>query len=280
MEPRGLPIIVKSRLIADLRNLGLESAQVVMLHASVKAIGWIVGGPDVVLDAILEVLTPAGTLMMYVAWESDVYQMAVEPWSQEKRQAYLSEHPAFDAATSRSYRPWSILTEYIRTRPGAHRSENPEWSVVAVGSQAEWLTKDHPLQHGSGPGSPFEKLVRAQGKLLLLGSPVSDVSILHYAEYLAQVPDKRSVRYQVPMMRHGQREWVLVEELDSGGGIVQWPGGHYFQLIMEAYLATGRGRRGRVGAAQSYLFEAADLVHFAARWMEREFGKLSGNQDA
>lgn len=63
MEP---PLVTKSCLVADLRGLGVHAGQSVMLHASVKAIGWVVGGPDVVLDALLEVLTPSGTLIMGV----------------------------------------------------------------------------------------------------------------------------------------------------------------------------------------------------------------------
>jgi aminoglycoside 3-N-acetyltransferase len=267
------PVITRSRLVTDLRALGVEAGQVVMLHVSVKAIGWVVGGPDVVLDALLEVLTPDGTLMMYVAWEGDAYEMDTEDWPEARKQACLAEHPPFDAARSRAYRKWSILTEYLRTRPGAHRSANPECSMAAVGAQAEWLTRDHPLQHGAGPGSPLEKLVQAGGKVLLLGSPTSDVTVLHYAEYLADVPDKRTVRYRAPLLREGQREWVWVEELDGNKGIADWPGEEYFSPIVQGYLDSGRGRAGKVGAAESYLLEAPEVVDFAARWMEREFGE-------
>ena len=103
----------------------------------------------------------------------------------------------------------------------------------------------------------------------LLGSPRSDVTILHYAEYLADVPSKRVVCYQAPLMRDGERVWVEVEELSSDAGIADYPGEEYFRPLMEAYLATGRGRQGLVGAGESYFFDAPDLVAFAARWMER-----------
>jgi len=247
----------------------VEAGQVVMLHASVKAVGWIVGGPDVVLDALLDVLTPAGTLMMYVAWEDSPYPM--NEWPPEKQQAYQAECPGFDPTTSRACREWGILTEYIRTRPGARRSENPEWSMVAIGEKAEWLTKDHPMQYGAGPGSPLHKLVDARGKVLLLGSPLNRVTLLHYAEHLARVPDKRIARYRLPVIRDGRREWVQFEELESSKGIVDWPQGDYFEAIMREFLATGKAREGKVGAAQSYLFDAAEVVEFGAGWMEREF---------
>jgi aminoglycoside 3-N-acetyltransferase len=272
MSREDPPLITRSRIVRDLRSLGLEAGQVVMLHASVKAVGWVVGGPDVVLDALLEVLTPAGTLMMYIAWEDGTYEM--RGWPEEKRQAYLDECPGFDASTSRAHRKWSVLTEYLRTRPGARRSGNPEWSMAAVGEKAGWLTKDHPMNHGAGPGSPMARLVEAGGKVLLLGAPLTAVSLLHYAEYVARVPNKRSVRYSEPVMQEGRREWVEIEELDSEDGIADWPGpgGDYFTAIMQEFLSSGRGRQGLVGAGESYLLDAAELVDFAARWMEREFG--------
>ncbi len=69
------PMITKSRMIEDFIALGVRPGQVVMLHASVKAVGWVVGGPDVVLNALREVLGPEGTLMIYVGWEDGTYEM-------------------------------------------------------------------------------------------------------------------------------------------------------------------------------------------------------------
>lgn len=60
------PPITRSRLVEDLKKLGVSSGDVIMLHASVKSVGWIVGGPDRVIQALLDVLGEEGTLMMYV----------------------------------------------------------------------------------------------------------------------------------------------------------------------------------------------------------------------
>jgi len=270
MDRSELPIVTRSRIADDLRNLGVLPGQVVMLHASVKAIGWVVGGPDMVLQALFDVLTPAGTLMMYVGWEDTLYHLA--EWPADRQRAYLEECPPFDPARSRAYRKWSILTEYLRTWPGAYRSNHPEASVAAVGAKARWLTEDHPLQYGYGPGSPLAKLCQAQGQVLLLGAPLDTITLLHYAEHLARVPNKRVVRYKIPILRDGQRVWVDIEEFDTSRGIVDWEGEDYFAIIAREYLASGQGRSGKVGAAPSYLFEAAGLVEFGIAWMERTFG--------
>ena len=263
--------VTYSQLVRDLTRLGVAPRQIVMLHASVRAIGWMVGGPDVVLQALLDVLTPAGTLAMYVACEDCTDDWA--EWSPERQAAYRAECPPFDPATSRANREWSILTEYLRTRPGACRSANPGASVAAVGARAAWLTEAHPLQYGYGPGSPLAKLCEADGYVLQVGVPLSTVTLLHYSEHMAAVPDKRTACYSVPLLRDGQRVWVEVEEFDTSRGIVEWEGGDYFAAIVQDYLASGGGRSGTIGAAQSHLFEAAALHQAALRWMERMFGR-------
>jgi aminoglycoside 3-N-acetyltransferase len=263
-------LVTRSRLVRDFTDLGVRPGGVVMLHASVKAVGWIVGGPDVVLHALREAFGPDGTLMMYVGWEDGTYETG--SWSEAKRTAYLEECPPFDPATSRAVMGWSILTEYLRTTPGACRSANPEASMAAIGAKADWLTADHPLDYGFGRGSPLEKLCGAGGEVLLLGSPLDAVTLLHHAEALADVPGKRTVRYTQPILADGRKTWVEVEEFDSSRGIKDWGEGDYFVALVEDYLASGQGRRGQVGAARSYLLDAGDLVRFGVEWMEREFG--------
>lgn len=62
-------LITYSGLVEDFKTLGVAPGQVVMLHASVKSVGKIVGGPNVIIQALLSTLTPTGTLMMYAVWE-------------------------------------------------------------------------------------------------------------------------------------------------------------------------------------------------------------------
>ncbi len=264
----GLPVITKSQLVRDLTRLGVEAGQTVMLHASVRAIGWIVGGPDVVLHALREVLTPQGTLMMYAGWEERVEHF--DEWPPETQAAYLAECPPFDPATARANRKWSILTEYLRTTPGAQRSGNPCASIVAVGAKAQWLTENHPLQYGYGPGSPLAKLCEI-GEVLQIGVPIETLTLLHYSEHMANVPHKRIVRFRVPLLRDGRRVWAEIEEFDTSEGIRDWPDGDYFAAIARDYLASGHGRRGMIGAAQASMFDAVTLHAFAVQWLEREF---------
>jgi aminoglycoside 3-N-acetyltransferase len=263
-------IVTRSRLVKDFIDLGVRPGGIIMLHASVKSVGWVVGGPDVILHALREALGPDGTLMMYVGWEDGTYEM--DSWPEAKRRAYLEECPPFDPATSRAVKGWSILTEFLRTTPGARRSSDPEASMAATGAKAAWLAEGHPLNYGFGRGSPLEKLCEAAGEVLLLGTPLDTVTLLHYAESLADVPSKRTVRYRQPILVDGRKTWVEVEEFDTYRGVMRdYEDGNDFEAIVEAYLAAGHGRTGPVGAASSYLFDARDLTAFGVRWMERRF---------
>ena len=51
-------------LASDFRKLGIAPGDTVMLHASVRAVGEVAGGPDAIHLALKSALSPEGTLMM------------------------------------------------------------------------------------------------------------------------------------------------------------------------------------------------------------------------
>ena len=169
-----------------------------------------------------------------------------------------------------------MLPEVIRTWTGAVRSHNPGASMVAIGGRAEWLCSGHPLDYGYGPGSPLGKLVEAGGDVLLLGSSLDSVTLLHHAEHLARLPDKRIVRYQVPTAQ-GDR---CIEEFDTSEPVIAGMPENYFEKIVERLpdgdrRETGAGRRRPVSAA------AGDRRWWTSRWprWSGEFGSPEQNRE-
>jgi aminoglycoside 3-N-acetyltransferase len=258
-------LVTHSQLVDELKALGVAGGQIVMVHASVKAIGTIMGGPNVIVEALLDTLTPAGTLMMYVGWE-DIpdFIFTLAPVIQ---QTYYAEHPPFDPRIARAVRDHGILAEIVRGWPGAQRSLNPEASVSAIGARAEWVTRDHPLNYGYGVGSPLARLVEAGGQVLLLGAPLDTLTLLHYAENRARLREKRIIHYSCPILREGQRAWIEIEDYDTG----EPHAAYTFEGIAHEYLALGRGHQATIGNARSCLFDAADLSAFAIGWLEERF---------
>src|SRR5437764_1831814 len=172
-----MPAIGRSGLVADLRSVGLRPGAIAMVHTRMSALGWVVGGSETVVRALLDALGPDGTLAAYASWQEHVYNAA--DWPAEHRDAYLAEPPVFDPATGEAARDHGRIPERIRTWPGARRSVHPEASVVALGPRAEWLTDVHPADDGYGAQSPFARLVEAGGQVLMLGAPLETVTLLH-----------------------------------------------------------------------------------------------------
>ncbi|MBK8035159.1 MAG: aminoglycoside 3-N-acetyltransferase [Chloroflexi bacterium] len=264
------PVVVRSQLGADLRRLGLRAGDTVLLHVSVKSIGWMVGGPQVVLKAIFDVLTAEGTLMMLASWEGNPYEL--DEWSDEEQQRWLDECPPFDPETSPAdHRELSILAEYLRTWEGAQRSTHPLASFVAVGHKATWLTEVHPRHYGFGVDSPLGRLCAADGRVLVLGAPLSNLTLVHHAEQLVELPSKQLDQYQMPILQAGKTVWVDVEEFDTTDGIADFGVEDYFLEIGRAFAATANARKGTVGEAQAYLFPADGLKSFAIEWMQQHY---------
>jgi aminoglycoside 3-N-acetyltransferase len=126
-----------------------------------------------------------------------------------------------------------------------------------------------------GPGSPVAKLCETAGKVMLIGSDPDQVTLLHYAEHLAPIPDKRILRLRAPIVDENGGHWVEWEEFDTTSrGIVDWPE-RFFASIMEDFWATGQVMAGRIGCADVKFFDAQALVDHAVPMMVRVAAELA-----
>jgi aminoglycoside 3-N-acetyltransferase len=266
--------VTRSRLAADLRKLGLREGGIAMVHTRMSALGWVVGGSETVVRALLDALGPEGTVAAYAGWEEHVYRPEDRP--AEHREAYLVEPPVFDVATAEAVYEHGRIPERLRSWPGAERSDHPEASVVAVGPRGAWLTTEHPDDDAYGPGTPFARLVEADGQVLLLGAPLETVTLLHHAEALARVPEKRRVTYRAWVAEDGRPVERTYSDIDTGRGAFPYERlaleEDELAVIARAALAAGIGVRGLVGSAESHLFPARELTAFAVAWLEQRFG--------
>jgi aminoglycoside 3-N-acetyltransferase len=270
------PAATRQGLAADLRALGIHGGDVLMVHAALRSVGPVVSGADAIIAAIRDVLGPDGTLMVYTDWEADIWESdesALSLVTHTVRPAIRYAVVPFDPHASRATRDNGALMELVRTLPGAVRSANPGASCAAVGAKAAWLTAGHALDYGYGETSPFAKLVEARGKVLMLGATTDHMTVLHHAEHLAQIPGKRIVRIEYPLVAGGRTEFRWVEEFNTGIPVVEGLDDDYFATIVGDFLAVGHGRTGKVGNAVSVVVEAAEVVPFAVRWLESRFAR-------
>ena len=250
----------------DLAALGLGAGDNVMVHASLRKLGAVLGGADGVIMALRVAVGPQGSILAYTSWDEQ-YEDALD--DDGRLPADVKPHiPAFDPAASRACRDHGALAEAIRSTPGAQRSGNPGASVAALGARAEWFTADHPLDYGYGPESPFARLVAAQGQVLMLGAPWDTMSLLHHAEHLAQIPGKHVKRLEVPLAGPAGVIWRMIEEYDTSDPVMDGLHDDYFADIVSDFLNSGQGRQGRVGDAPAVLVPAAAITAFAVDWLE------------
>jgi aminoglycoside 3-N-acetyltransferase len=265
--------VTQSDLVRDLAALGVSPGAIVMVHTRMRDLGWVIGGPDAVVAALLEAVGPDGTVMAYAGWDQDPYHMPT--WPSEVREAALKELPPFDPAVSEANRDNGRVPERIRTWPGAIRGPHPEASMVAIGPKAGWLVSPHPDDDPHGPGTPFSRLCDIGGYVLMLGAPLETITLLHHAEALADAPAKRRVTYRMPILEGGEKVWRQYEDIDTAEGAFDYDAiveGDAFETIALAALDAGVGVEGGVGQSVSYLFEADRLVRFAVEWLESRFG--------
>ena len=262
-------------LSAHLRALGLAESDAVMVHAGLRAVGPMEARGVTLVEAILDTIDPGGTLLAYTDWIGG-YEHLLDD-AGHLPDALKAGVTPFDPATSPATPDNGAFVEIVRRWPGAMRSDSPGPSVAAVGAKATWFTADHSLDYGYGGRSPFARLVEAGGKVLMVGAPLDTMTLLHHAEHKADIPEKRVIRIEVPLLRDGRTEWHMVEEFDTSNPVVAGLADDYFAEIVEAFLATGRGRRGKVGKADSVRVPAREIVEFAVRWLEARFSMPVGN---
>jgi aminoglycoside 3-N-acetyltransferase len=259
----------RASLAGDFRRLGIAAGDTVMLHASVRRVGPVAGGPDQIHLALKDALTPAGTLMMYASCPEHYDEVGRGHLSAEQERELLESLPPFDAATARSARDNGALVELLRTWPDSRVNDHVARFVV-WGRHARRLIATQPWDWAFGQGSALERFVELDGRILLLGSDTDAVTFLHYAEHIVDVPDKRVARFKVPVLEDGRRVWRDMAEYDtSEPAHASWPE-RLFGEIVEGYLAETGNEGAPVGTARSYLLNARGLLAHGLRVMREK----------
>ena len=258
----------RRQLATHLRSLGVAPGDVVMAHASVRAVGEVAGGPDEIHLAVKDALTGDGTLFMYASCPRYFDEIGRGNLTPAQEAELLEKLPPFDPLTARSSRDNGALVELLRTYGGAQVNSHVARFVV-WGKETNRLLLPQPWDYAFGRGSLLERFVALDGKILLLGSDHDNVTFLHYVEHIVDIPDKRVARFKVPVLENGARVWRDMEEFDTSDGVhANWPD-RFFATIVDAYLEATGNSGGIVGTAVSHLLRARELLEFALPVMQR-----------
>jgi aminoglycoside 3-N-acetyltransferase len=250
--------VTRERLAADLRRLGVRPGSELLVHTSLSALGWVAGGAQAVVAALLDALGPEGTLVVptHTTGNSDPSTWGAPPVPESWWPVIRASTPAYDPRITPS-RGLGVAVEVARTWPGALRSEHPQDSFAAIGPQAGAITAGHALDSGFGERSPLARIEELDGDVLLLGAGHGSNTSLHLAEH--RVPDPPREPYGAAVMTPEGRRWATWEDVVADESD--------FAELGAAFDATGAVTIGPVGFGEARLMRQRALLAFAVDWL-------------
>jgi len=173
----------RSEIDSGLRELGVQAGDVMLVHSAMRTMGQVEGGAQTVVDAMLGVLGPTGTLVV------STFTFAHE----------ASDNPVIDPATDRS--EMGIITEAARLHSEARRSTAFRHSFAAIGKRAQLLAENDPAMSPFDLRSSFGVMTVLNTKVILLGVTYSSSTSHHHAEFVCDVPYRQTVPMVVKVRR-------------------------------------------------------------------------------
>jgi len=256
--------VSKIQILKDLRKMGIKEGDMLYVFTSLKSIGYVPGGPETVLDALIETLGPDGTLVLpcfcFIRGEMTLT---------------LEANRIFDPKTTPTV--LGLIPETFRRRPGVYRSIHPTHSVCAFGSKAKWITEGHEnCTTTFGKGTPFDKMVELNAKTLGLGVDIRVITFYHYFE---DIMDNFPLNvycekeYEARVIADGKikKMKVRAHNPEVAKTRIDHQDGEFIRKYLTDYL-TSRGflKVGYVGEAKSWVIKAKDLMEALEELLKRK----------
>ena len=230
--------MTQADLVSGLHELGLAAGDTVLVHSSMKSFGYVEGGPEAVIEALLEVLGPRGCLVMSTLTIG------------------VKESPVvFDVRETPSVA--GLVTEVFRKRPNAFRSHHPVSSAAAEGWGAQVLARFH-TETPCGLISPVGQVYLRGGWCLFMGAPWASNTMFHVAEELvmpaylnmaefrnARLIDEEGHEHTVSFKRYNCYQGGVLRDLEDMG---------------PRYEAAGAVRHVPIGDSDCRMIRATDVV--------------------
>ena len=255
-------IVLKQDILAALKKIGISEGQTIMVHTSLSSMGFVCGGAQIVIEALLESVGTDGTVMMPTqSWKNldptaGVHWEEPEEWWQIIRDNWPAYHKDITPTNT-----MGAVAEMFRKWPGTLRSDHPARSVAANGKYAAYLTQGHDLSNIFGEGSPIGKIYELDGYVLLIGVGYDKNTSLHLADVRADYPGKHASTEYSAVTENGQRGWKEYRTL--------YVDGEDFEEIGEAFENSHSVQKVTLGNATLTLMKQRELVDFAVKWIEQ-----------
>lgn len=242
----------------DLMRLGINNNDTLLVHSSMSSMGWVCGGAQAVITALLSAVGSEGTLVMPAhsgEW-SDPAQWENPPVPKPWIQTIYDNMPAFDPEITPT-RGMGRMAELFRKFPGTIRSNHPHVSFCANGKYAAYITEKHALTPQLGMKSPLGKMYNLKAKVLLLGVDYNSCTSFHLSETL--INEMPMTKMGAAIVDNGERCWKWFDDYDYDT--------EDFILIGKEFEENYNVHKGKIGNAECKFFEMKDGVDFAKEWL-------------
>lgn len=252
--------ITKERLLKEFQKIGISKNQILEVHSSLSAFGYVIGGARTVVDALMEAVGENGTLLMPVhtsdnsepsAWENP----AVPP---EMYQTIREAIPPFDANDS-SLTDMGEVVENFRHRNGVVISNHPSTSYAAWGRYAKLLCNRQSLHFPLAEESPAARLYELKGNVLLLGVDFDSATCMHLAEYRC---DARPIQIRGACMQSTDGpKWKKFLDLDIDSEV--------FVKVRKSMQRKNMVKQTMLADCRIFYFSASQAIDEATSYLER-----------
>lgn len=255
-------LVLKEDIISAFKRVGVAQGQSVMVHTSLSNLGFVCGGAQTVIEALLETVGETGTIMMPTQSWKNLDPEAGVHWEEPKEwwQAIRDNWPAYNKEITPT-NTMGQVAEMFRKWPGAMRSDHPARSVAACGKYARYLTENHDLSNIFGDGSPIGRLYELDGYVLLIGVGYDKNTSLHLADARAEYPSKHLSTESSAVMIDGKRVWKSYETLYVDGEDFEKIGLEFEKCQTVAKTSLGNGI--------ITFMKQRELVDFAVDWIQK-----------
>jgi aminoglycoside 3-N-acetyltransferase len=245
----GKPAISRQDILAGLRQLGLKSGMSVVVHSSLSKFGYVLGGAEAVIQALMEVLGEQGTLLM-PSFNHDVPFRAGQPGYYDPKETGTIN---------------GVIPDTFWRMAGVYRSLDPTHPVAAWGKHARRYTEFHHRTLTMGPESPLGLLGREGGYGLLMGVGYEVNTYHHVVETTCGAPclGQRTEAYPV---RLGRGRTVLGRTWGWRGGECPYTDQGRYPKWMEE---RGLHRQIQIGQATVTLFRLQDCFKVVAEMLTK-----------
>ena len=255
-------LVIKEDVVKAFKEIGLKQGQTIMVHTSLSSLGFVCGGPQIIIEALMECVGEEGTIIMPTqTWKNLDPSVGVH-WEEPKEwwQAIRDNWPAYNKDITPT-NTMGAVAEMFRKWPGTLRSDHPARSVAAWGKHAQYITENHDLSDIFGEDSPIGKLYKLDGYVLLIGVGYDKNTSLHLADVRAEYPNKHLSTESSAMMVNGKREWVSYDTL--------YVDGEDFEQIGEEFEKLNKVVFGELGNGTLRLMKQKEVVDFATDWVQK-----------